>query len=169
MHAHAPPEAFPPTGLDEREVLLGFLDAKRAAVLQAADGLDDAQGRWTPSGGVLLPIAGIINHLTQVETRWVDGRYLQLEPPAADPDVEFASARPLAELVDDYCVRRRRTNDIVRGAPGLDAECSGHPSQPPRRGLDLRWVLLHLLEETAQHAGHAEATRELVDGRRRTT
>jgi hypothetical protein len=167
MHPDAPTDGFPPFGIDERETLLGFLDSKRASVLKTAEGLDDAQGRWTPKGA-LLPIAGILNHLTQVETRWIDGRYLQLEPPRADPDVEFASQRPLQELIDAYCVRRRTSNDVVRSAPNLEANCAGHPSQPPRPGLNLRWVLLHLLEETAQHAGHADATRELLDGRRST-
>lgn len=154
-------------GTDERELVLGFLDAKRAAVLATAVDLDDDQARWTPPGR-LLPIAGIIHHLTQVETRWIDGRYLGKEPPAPEPEKEFAAQQPLAELIDAYCVRRRTTNDIVRTAPGLDADCSGHPSQPPRPGLTLRWALLHLLEETAHHAGHADATREMLDGRRTT-
>lgn len=150
---------------DEREDLLGFLDFKRAAVLRTARDLTDAQARWTPDGG-LLPVAGVLEHLTHVEQRWIDGRYLQLDTPAADPALEFASTRPLAELVDAYCERRLRTNEIVRSAPDLSAPCRG--GHTTIGGLDLRWVLLHLLEETSHHAGHADATRELLDGARST-
>ena len=167
MHPDAPPDEPPPFDADEREALLGYLDWKRAAVLRTVDGLDDEQARWTPDGK-LLPLAGIIHHLTQVETRWIDGRYLREEPPPADPDAEFADQSPLADLVDAYCRRRVRSNEIVRGAPSLDVVCEGHESQPPRPGLTLRWVLLHLLEETSHHAGHADATRELLDGRHST-
>ncbi|HVF33561.1 MAG TPA: DUF664 domain-containing protein [Acidimicrobiales bacterium] len=167
MNPDAPTDEPPPFGLDERETLLGYLDWKRAAVLRTAEGLSDEQARWTPEGR-LLPIAGIINHLTHVEARWIDGRLLRQPPPAAHPDVEFASRTELTKLVDSYCRRRMTTNAAVRAAASLDVACPGHPSQPPRPGLDLRWVLLHLLEETAHHAGHADATRELLDGRRST-
>lgn len=165
MHPDAPPPGWPDPTPDERELLLGYLDGRRAAVLRTAEGLTDEQARWTPDGR-LLPIAGIINHLTHVEARWIDGRYLGEQPPAADPESEFPTTRPLAELVDGYCRRRVRTNEIVRAAPGLSAPCPG--GARPIEGLDLRWVLLHLLEETAHHAGHADAARELLDGRRST-
>jgi uncharacterized damage-inducible protein DinB len=161
----APKLEVPAITTDERETLLGFLDWKRATVLHAASGLSDEQARWTPVGK-LLPIAGIINHLTHVERRWIDGRYLQQEAPAADPDVEFRTSRPLAELLEDYRRRRLRTNEIVRSAASLEAPCPG--GRAPIPDLNLRWVLVHLLEETSQHAGHADATREMLDGQRTT-
>ncbi len=165
----ATPPAFKPPkpGLDEREALLGFLDWKRGAVLKTAEGLTDEQARWTPDGK-LLPIAGIIHHLTYVETRWIDGRYLREKPPEPMPEREFAINAPLDQLVDAYVARGAKTNEIVRGAQSMDVECLGHESQSSRPGLDLRWVLLHLLEETAQHAGHADATREMLDGAKST-
>lgn len=165
QHPDAPSLDVPAFATDEVDVLLGFLDWKRAAVLHTARNLTDEQARWRPDGR-LLPIAGLINHLTHVEMRWIDRRYLDEEVPAADPDAEFSTERPLAHLVDAYCSRRVRTNDIVRSAPGLDAACPG--GQPPLDGLTLRWALLHVLDETAQHAGHADATRELFDGARST-
>lgn len=165
MHAGAPDFEAPSLEGDERELLIGFLDWKRAAVIRTARGLTDEQGRWTPDGA-LLPIAGIINHLTHVETRWIDAKYLLRDTPPAQPEVEFATDRPLDALIDDYCDRRVQTNATVRSAPSLDVPCPG--GQRPRPDLNLRWVLLHLLEETAQHAGHADATRELLDGQRST-
>ena len=162
----APEFKVPALTGDERETLLGFLDWKRAAVLHAARDLSDEQARWTPDGK-LLPIAGLINHLAHVEARWIDGKYLCEDAPAADPDTEFATQRPLQELVDAYCVRRLRTNEIVRNAPDLDVLCPG--GHRPLPDLNLRWVLFHLLEETSQHAGHADATREMLDGARSTT
>jgi uncharacterized damage-inducible protein DinB len=161
----APKLEVPAITADERETLLGFLDWKRAAVLHTASGLSDEQARWTPVGK-LLPIAGIINHLTHVERRWIDGRYLRQEAPAADPDVEFGTSRPLAELLEDYRRRRLRTNEIVRSAASLEVPCPG--GRAPIPDLNLRWVLVHLLEETSQHAGHADATREMLDGQRTT-
>ena len=157
----------PPASSDERELLLAFLDWKRGSVLKTCEGLSDEQARWTPTGK-LLPIAGIVNHLTHVESRWIDGRYLRAPAPKADPDVEFASQAPLADLVAGYLRRRDRTNEIVRAAPGLDAPCLGNETQAPFPGLELRWCLLHLLDETSHHAGHADATREMLDGRRST-
>lgn len=162
-----PPPLDPdPTKADECEMLLGFLRRQRQTVLKAAEGLDDEQARWTPPGR-LTPIIAILNHLPYVEWRWVDGRYLGEEVSRSE-DIEFnvPPERTLAQVIADYATRASRTEAIVRGAPSIDALCPGHPSQPPRPGLNLRWVLLHLIEETAHHAGHADATREMLDGER---
>jgi hypothetical protein len=67
-------------------------------------------------------------------------------------------------VVDAYRARQARTESIVRSALDLDVPCSGAADQPVPDGLDLRWTLVHLIEETAHHAGHADATRELLDG-----
>lgn len=164
---NTPPPLDPdPTTADECEMLLGFLRRQRRTVLKAAEGLTDEQARWTPPGR-LTPIIAILNHLPYVEWRWVDGRYLGEEVSRSE-DIEFnvPEERTLAQVIADYETRAARTEEIVRGAPSLDALCPGHPSQPPRPGLNLRWVVLHLIEETAHHAGHADATREMLDGAR---
>jgi uncharacterized damage-inducible protein DinB len=160
---------------DEKELFLRFLAGERQKVLASAEGLDEDQARWTPDGH-LLPIIGIIRHLTEVEWRWTNGRYLQepVDPSGGRPgqvppgDEEFAvkRERTLDDIVTAYRARGERTAEIVRSAPNLDAPCPGSANQPPRPGLYLRWVLLHLIEETAHHAGHADATRELLDGTR---
>jgi hypothetical protein len=66
-------------------------------------------------------------------------------------------------IVDAYRQRATATNRVLRDVGSLAAPCK-HPIAT-RRGLDLRWVAVHLVEETARHAGHADATRELLDGR----
>jgi len=157
---------------DERELLLRFLDRQRQEVVATAAGLTDDQARWTPEGR-LLPIVGVVNHLTHVEWRWIEGRYLGREfPSRAD---EFAiEGLGVEEACERYWAQAQRTDEIVRAAPSLTVACVGcEGSLPPAHTLlglaeplDLRWVVLHLIEETAHHAGHADATREMLDGKR---
>ena len=164
------PRSPAPTG-DERELLLGYVRWQREQVVATADGLSEEQLRWTPDGR-LLPIIGVINHLAHMEWRWVEGRYLGSEfPPRTE---EFVVGTTGAEVIDAYWQQAQRTEQIVRAAPNLDAPCLGeeHGTGPAHvlLGFDepitLRWVLLHLVEETAHHAGHADATREMLDGKK---
>ncbi len=166
----AAPSTVVPTS-DERELLLRFLHRQRQEVVATAAGLSDAQARWTPDGR-LLPIVGIVNHLTHVEWRWIEGRYLgRAFPPRTQ---EFtAEGITVEQACAEYEAQARSTDDIVREAPSLDVPCLGREGEwPPAHTLlgldaplDLRWVLLHLVEETAHHAGHADATREMLDGK----
>ena len=164
------PRAAAPTP-DERELLLRYLHRQREEVVAAADGLTDAQARWMPDDR-LLPIIGIINHLAHVEWRWIDGRYLCHEFPPREEEFRVGDHVRLAEVIDAYAVRAARTEEVVRAAPRLEAPCLGQEGEfPPahvllglEEPLDLRWAVLHLVEETARHAGHADATRELLDG-----
>jgi uncharacterized damage-inducible protein DinB len=151
-----PDPIFPLGNPDERELLLGWLAWLRGAVLRKVDGLDDGDARWTPEGA-LISLLGIVNHLTRVEWRWIDGA--MCGAPTTRLDAEF---RPGPELtvstaVAAYRARAAATDDYAR-ATSL--------TEPTRNadGTDLRWVLLHLINETARHAGHADATRELLDG-----
>lgn len=163
-------EPVAPTA-NERELLLRFLQRQREEVVATAAGLTDEQARWTPDAG-LLPIVGIINHLTHVEWRWIEGRYLAAEFPAREEEFRPRAERPLDQVIAAYSERARRTDEAVRAAPGLDVECLGGEADGPpahellglAKPLDLRWVVLHLIEETAHHAGHADSTRELLDG-----
>ena len=158
---------------DERELLLRYLHRQREEVVATSAGLTEAQARWTPDAR-LLPIIGVINHLTNVEWRWIDVRYLRLPFPARTDEFHPPEGTSLAEVVTAYRARERRTEEVVRSAPDLAAPCLGSEGElPPAHvvlgvadPLDLRWVLLHLIEETAHHAGHADSTRELIDGTR---
>ena len=166
----APPRSPGPT-TDERELLLGFVRWQREQVVAAADGLSEEQLRWTPDGK-LLPIIGVINHLAHMEWRWVEGRYLGSDFPARDEEFVLGAAVTGADVIATYARQAERTEAIVRAAPSLEAPCLGDEGgRGPAHLLlgfdtpiDLRWVLLHLIEETAHHAGHADSTRELLDG-----
>jgi hypothetical protein len=163
----------PPPGTDERELLLGFIRWQRAQVVATVDGLTEAELRWTPDGK-LLPIIGIVNHLAHMEWRWIEGRYLGSQFPPREEEFALGNAVVGAEVVDAYWQQACRTEAIARAAPSLDVPCLGdeggrgpaHLLLGFDEPIDLRWVLLHLIEETAHHAGHADATREMLDGRK---
>jgi dienelactone hydrolase/uncharacterized damage-inducible protein DinB len=155
----------------ERELLGQYLDFQRRTVLAKTEGLNREQmtRRHPPSA---LTLAGVLYHLALVEETWLEVRFLGLpvrEPWTgvdfdADPEWEF---RTSAELEPEQ-LRQRYRQACVRGreaaiqADGLD-QLSVQPLGDGRR-FTLRWVLLHLLEETARHAGHADLLREAIDG-----
>ena len=149
--------SFPRGTSDERELLLRWLRYLRGAVIAKIDGLSNDQARWRPEGA-LISLLGIVNHLTQVEWRWLDGGMFGRD--TSRSEAEFAPGPELtaADAVAAYRVRGTATDDAVRCLP-LSQPCL------TEEGADLRWVLLHLINETARHAGHADATRELLDGR----
>jgi hypothetical protein len=146
----------PPPTADERELLLGWLDHLRTSILRKLDGLSEDQVRWTPDGA-LLPLIGIVNHLTHVEWRWLDGKMLGAETSRSEAEFRPGPELTASDAAARYRARAEATERTVRSLP---------VSEPCRdgSGRDLRWVLLHLIEETARHAGHADATRELLDG-----
>jgi uncharacterized damage-inducible protein DinB len=146
---------FPDGTADELELHLRWLAFLRGAVLRKASGITDEQARWRPEGK-LLPLVGIVNHLTGVETRWIDGTMLGAE--VGKPADEYEPRLPIAEAISAYRARAEATDLAVR-AIGDPAAPSGYG-----HGADLRFVLLHLINETARHAGHADAVRELLDG-----
>ncbi|MGH3157160.1 MAG: DinB family protein [Streptosporangiaceae bacterium] len=142
---------------DERELLLRWLAFLRGAVLRDIAGLSDDQARWTPPG-TLIPLIGIVNHLTHVEWRWIDGSMRGEETSRSEEEFRPAEDLTVNVAVTAYHERARATEAAVRAMPSL--------TEPARHGdgRDLRWVLLHLINETARHAGHADAVRELLDG-----
>lgn len=148
---------FPSGNPDELELYLQWLDFLRGAVLRKVEDLDEDSARWTPDGR-LIPLLGVVNHLTHVEWRWIYGGMLGHDVNRSEE--EFAPARELTvpAAVAAYRDRAARTDAAVREIGDMNAPCAWG------EGTDLRWVLLHLVNETARHAGHADATRELLDG-----
>jgi uncharacterized damage-inducible protein DinB len=151
--------SFPTGSPDETEHLLQWVIFQRSAVFRNARGLTDEQGHWRPDGR-LISIIGIVNHLTHMEWRWIDGGFREATV-SRDPDTEF---EPTGLRLDDalhaYRERATATDAFVR-ATSLDTVS---PESSWGKGHDLRFTVLHILEETARHAGHADATREMLDG-----
>jgi len=153
------PLDFPAGSSDERELLLQWLGYLRGAVLRDIEGVDDEQARWTPDGR-LISLIGIVNHLTYVEWRWIDGGFGGVDVNRSEDEFRPGPDLTVAAAVDGYRQRAIETDSAVRRM-GLSTT-----SDPGGwgDGHDLRWILLHLINETARHAGHADATRELLDG-----
>lgn len=147
---------FPAGTEDERELLLRWLGFLRGAVVRKAQGVSDDDARWTPEGG-LIPLLGIVNHLTHVEWRWIDGGIFGADVDEEDDELTPGPELPVETAVAAYEERGRKTDEAIRSIP-LNRACMRED------GADLRWVVLHLINETARHAGHADATRELLDG-----
>ena len=155
----------------EAELLAQYLDYQRATVLEKTAGLAAGQMGYqhAPSS---LTLAGLLYHLAFVEESWMEVDFLGLperEPWAlvgwdADPDWEFHTAVTLEpeEIRQRYRDACERSRQVVAAADSLDQQ-SVMPLRDGRH-FSLRWVLLHLIEETARHAGHADMIREAIDG-----
>jgi uncharacterized damage-inducible protein DinB len=147
---------YPVANPDDRELLLSWLGFLRGAVLRKVDGLSDSDARWTPDGQ-LISLLGIVNHLAHLESRWIDGA-MRGEVTTEDESEFYPDAELTVEdAVAAYQERALATDAYVRRTPLTQPSTNGE-------GTDLRWVLLHLINETARHAGHADSTRELLDG-----
>jgi len=153
------------------EMLREFLRAQRAAVLAIVDGLsEEAWHRpavptgWTP--------AGMVEHLGGAEWHWfqgvVAGRQPELpgdldedQPPYDPATVVFATDEPAAEVLAFYRNQCAESESVLAATP-LAAPVRGkHGEEAPP---NVRWVVLHMIEETARHAGHLDVARELLDG-----
>jgi hypothetical protein len=148
---------FPSGSPHEVELFLGWLAFLRGAVLRKALGLTEEQARWHPEGK-LLPLIGIVNHLTHVEWRWIDGEMLGAAVGKADDEYEPGPGLTIEGAIAAYRARAVATDEAVRSIGDLGTPCRYGD------GTDLRFVLIHLINETARHAGHADAVRELLDG-----
>ncbi|HEU5030148.1 MAG TPA: DinB family protein [Spirillospora sp.] len=149
---------------DEKESLLASLDRHRDVVPWKLEGLDDEQvrRRVTPSGTSLL---GLTKHLAAMEYFWFCHTFgRETEPlPLADDDPEMdlrVEADETTAGIVAFYERARAGADAVIGE--LDLDATGTAWFGP--AVSLRWVLIHMIEETARHAGHMDVVRELIDG-----
>jgi hypothetical protein len=149
----------------ERATLLGLLAAQRASVLAIVDGWDDAALRRSPVPSGWTPL-GLVEHLAHAEQLWcaevVAGVPDPLPwPPPAGP---FVCDRPTADVLGYYRDQCARSDAVLAAVP-LDAAPRGpRPADMLDLCPDVRTVVLHLIEETARHAGHLDIARELSDG-----
>lgn len=148
----------PKLASDERETLTALLRYHRESVVRKVQGLsdDDARRVLVGSGTSLL---WIVKHLAYAEAIWAVRRFAGSDDPL--PVVSVAPEDTVQEAIDTYRAMWAEVDVIVAAEPTLDAEARGMPDEP---AVNLRWVLAHLLDETARHAGHADILRELIDG-----
>lgn len=149
----------------EKESLHASLDRHREVVLWKLDGLDDEQLRrpMTPSGTNVL---GLVKHLAAVEYGWFCQTFgrptepLPFDDDDGNADLRVAPHETTADIVAFYG-RARAAADRVINELDLDSTGTSWSGET----VSLRWVLIHMIEETARHAGHLDIVRELIDGR----
>jgi uncharacterized damage-inducible protein DinB len=154
----------PPPAASERELLIGFLNLYRETILVKVGGLTEEQlrRRLVPSPTTLL---GIVKHLGYVERSWFRMRFNGEDLPVPwtneDPDADFRIEpdETADSVVAFYRDQVERARAIVAAAQ-LDDRVKGQAKQ----AYTLRWILIHMIEETARHAGHADILREQTDG-----
>jgi Protein of unknown function (DUF664) len=141
--------------VDERETLQTLLQYQRDSMVRKVTGVDEEAARRSPvpSGTTLL---WLVTHMAGAESLWVLQRFAGEPPPGNDR----ADPATLSAAVTAYRDTWRRV-DAAIAASDLEALSTTFDDAGV---VNLRWVLAHLLEETARHAGHADVLRELIDG-----
>ena len=155
----------------ERDLLLGRLRAQRRHIVDQMEGLDDTQLRTPvlPSGWSCL---GLVRHLTLSDERYwfevvMGGSPLDFWPDGENGDWRVADDEPAERVLADYRAAAAASDALVEATP-LNTPPRSPEDWWPAAGLsfpDLRSVIVHVLIETATHAGQLDAARELIDGR----
>jgi uncharacterized damage-inducible protein DinB len=167
---------------DESRMLLSFLQYQRDSVLKIVEGLPEHAWQ-TPVVSSGWTVAGMLWHLGGVEHHWLQHvtTGVMEEPPADeeagdeeegtyDPEAAFTCSWPSADLIANYRDECRRSNEVLAVTPlsaaprGLDFH---HDPEYTKQITNVRWIVLHVIEETAAHSGHLEIARELLDGKTR--
>ncbi|MBW1596653.1 DinB family protein [Streptomyces sp. JJ38] len=162
------PRLRPAYEADERTQLIGWLDMQRAVIRWKCDGLSGADAhRAVLPASPLVTAASIVSHLRWVEHFWFEVVFLgrPATGPRFEDGVEDGDLRvdgvPLDRLLTEY-EQQCATSDEIIAAHSLD-ETGRHPDFEVS-AASLRWMLFHMIEETARHAGHLDAIREFLDG-----
>jgi hypothetical protein len=155
------------------EMLRDLLRGQREAVLAVVAGLDEADWHrsvvptgWTP--------AGLLEHLGGAEWHWFQGVVAGKQPelpgdlaedqPPYDPlTVVFTTDEPSTEVIAFYRDQCAQSEAVLATTP-LSAPPLGERGPGGFEPPNVRWVVLHMIEETARHAGHLDIARELLDG-----
>ena len=155
---------------DERDGLMAYLAQMRYVLRLSAHGLTDEQARATPTAST-LSVGGLVKHVAATERSWIERvRDVPQTYGREDYPTNFrlAEDETLQDVLDLYDEVAAETEAAV-----AEVEDLGRPVPVPRdspwfpkdvEAWSVRWVLLHLIQETARHAGHADIVRESVDG-----
>ncbi|NUT51459.1 MAG: DinB family protein [Saccharothrix sp.] len=150
---------------DERTLLCGFLDFLRGTIEFKCAGLSEEDAVRPVLPSQLTTPAGIVKHLRWVEHYWFEvalaGRPSRAPFTRADPDADWRiePGETISGLFADYAAQCTVSRELVAGLD-LDHEVAFRGGE----ALSVRWVLIHMIEETGRHAGHLDAVRELLDG-----
>jgi hypothetical protein len=172
MPAHVPPVA------DERDSLIAYLDQQRDAFASVAFGLTEEQIRVAPTAGTLT-IGGLIKHVTTCERGWTERmaaapglptppeQSLEEQAAAWGDDFRVTDDDTLESLLAALAAQGEVTREVLRRADlaaavpvPRDAPWFPHDVE----AWSVRWVAMHIVEELARHAGHADIVRESIDG-----
>jgi uncharacterized damage-inducible protein DinB len=153
----------------ERGGLLSFLEHQRAAVRNATLGLSEEQARRRTTASA-LSLGGLVKHLVDAERGWIDR--VEGVPPSARSYEDYMASFDLTDgeslsgVLGQYEKAGARTAQVIGSVDDLDRRVPlpDEPWFPDTEGCTVRWILLHLIEETARHAGHADIIRESLDG-----
>jgi uncharacterized damage-inducible protein DinB len=157
-----------PPSWDERTMLATFLDYTRATVHAKCAGIAEDDARRAPlPGSPLMTISGLVGHLRWVEAGWLEHMFLggeDLSPCTdEDPDREMRIAVeiPIIQLLAEYEAECARNRQLVAS---LDLDTLSKRKISTGEPVTLRWIIMHLIEETARHNGHIDLLREMADG-----
>ncbi|MFF5448881.1 DinB family protein [Streptomyces sp. NPDC012888] len=152
---------------DERGTLLAFVEAQRAALRESLEGLTEEQAASRPSVSE-LSLSGLVKHAAEVEQTWL--RMAQGKPQRSREDYAEGFRLVEGESIPSVLAFWERvaaeTAAFVAAVPSLDETypLPEAPWFPKDTKVSIRWTLLHLVEEFARHAGHADIIRESLDG-----
>lgn len=155
-----------PTDGAEKETLNGFLNYYRDLILEICSGLpeDDLRRPMVPTGTTLI---GLVKHLSYVEWGWfreiMAGEDITYPFDTSDPTCDFRldDGETISDVIDTYGEARKLSDAIIDEHQLEDIATGEHPSGD---SYNLRWIMLHMLEEYARHAGHCDILREMIDG-----
>jgi len=159
---------FPPA-FDERTTLTWFLRYVRLTVHAKCVDLAQGDAAKTPlPGSPAMSVTGLVSHLRWSEAFWIDVMFLGRpnQWPGTDDDSELQMRagleRPLAELLDEYAVQAAHTDEVVASRDWA-SESVGR-NEGTGKPIAVRYIVMHLIHETARHNGHLDILRELADG-----
>ncbi len=157
----------PPLAGAEREMLAGFLDYHRATILQKISGVSGEDLKRPSSPPSTLTLLGLLKHLAVNEQWWFQvqfaGREVTFVEIEGDPDPEMRiePGETAASIATFYQAEVEKSRQIVSAA-SLDDLSAGTSRSGEK--FSLRWIILHMIEETARHNGHADFLRQAIDG-----
>ena len=160
----------------ERREFIGALAKHRGLLVRTVRGISEEQARLRPTVSVLC-LGGLIKHVTTMEQGWADfiteGTSAMGGADATDAarfsaTFEMVDDETVADLLEGYRERARATDELVMRLPslGVSHPLPDAPWFEQGASWSARRVLMHVIAETAQHAGHADIIRETIDGKK---